>query len=380
MKVYRVGGAVRDRLLGLPLKDVDWVVTGASEDRMLAAGFRRADADGDFPVFVHPESGEEYALARRERKSGEGYRGFVVEAGPDVTLEEDLARRDLTINAIAEAEDGSLIDPFGGREDLQQGWLRHVTPAFVEDPLRLLRIARFAARFGEYGFHIAHPTWKLIKAMVAAGEPRALTPERVWRETRLAMAEPQPWRYLETLHRSGALRQLMPPLDAVLGGEQAHAEGSDPAPIAALKRVVRAGAAAPLRIAVVFVAVSRDGGEIERLCRQWRMDKASCGTWHSLAIAASGFEGLRLDDTAQVLAFIEALGGFRDSKRFDELLVGLAALYPERASDIERLRKSQVAAAAIDGARFAREGLRGEAIGAALREARLRAISESMHS
>ena len=154
MKIFLVGGAVRDRLLGLPVGERDWVVVGATEKEMLAQGFTRLDRD--FPVFAHPETGEEYALARTETKTGPGYKGFEVYAGPDVGLEDDLRRRDLTINAVAEAEDGELVDPFGGRQDLDDGLLRHVSPAFVEDPVRLLRIARFAARFGGFGFRIAH--------------------------------------------------------------------------------------------------------------------------------------------------------------------------------------------------------------------------------
>ncbi len=377
MRIYKVGGAVRDRLLGRPIKDTDWLVTGASEQQMLDAGFRRADADADFPVFLHPDSGEEYALARRETKAGSGYRGFRIETGPDVSVEEDLKRRDLTINAIAEADDGALIDPFDGRRDLREGWLRHVSPAFVEDPLRVLRIARFAARLGEHGFRIAHPTWKLIKRMVADGELKALTPERVWRETRLAMTDGQPWRYVETLHRSGALRQLMPELDAVLANDAAHADGPDAAPIAALKRVVEAGGSAPLRIAVMLVAVSRDPREIARLCRQWRMDKASCETWRLLAGAVAGFDGLDVDDAQAVLAFFDGLGGFRGNQRMDEVFAGLTALHPERDADIQRLRRLHAVAAAVNGAEFAAAGLRGEAIAAAIHEARLRAIERT---
>jgi len=161
MKIYLVGGAVRDRLLGLPVEERDWVVTGATEQEMAALGYQQVDAD--FPVFLHPESGEEYALARREVKTGPGYKGFRIETGPDVTLEEDLARRDLTINAMAEADDGTLIDPYGGRDDLEAGLLRHVTPAFVEDPVRLPRVARFAAKLAGYGFRVAHDTFTLME-------------------------------------------------------------------------------------------------------------------------------------------------------------------------------------------------------------------------
>ncbi len=377
MRFYKVGGAVRDRLLGLPLKDTDWLVTGATEAGMLAAGFRRADADADFPVFLHPESGEEYALARRETKAGSGYRGFCVEAGPDVTVEEDLKRRDLTINAIAEADDGALIDPFDGQRDLREGWLRHVSPAFVEDPLRVLRVARFAARLGEYGFRIAHPTWRLIESMVAAGELKTLTPERVWCETRRAMADAQPWRYIETLRRSGALRQLMPELAAVLADGSVHAGGLDAASITALKRVARAGGSAALRIAVLFVAIGRDPRAIARLCRRWRMDKASCEMWRLLAGAVTGFDVLDMDDAPAVLVFLDGLGGFRDKRRMEAVFAGLRALYPGREADIDRLQRLHAVAAAVNGAAFAAAGLRGDAIASAIHDARLRAIRQA---
>ena len=202
MKIYLVGGAVRDQLLDLPVRDRDWVVVGGSGEQLLARGLQAADAE--FPVFIDPASGEEYALARREIKTGPGYKGFHIEAGPEVTLEEDLVRRDLTINALARDESGRLIDLFGGREDLDQGLLRHISPAFVEDPVRLLRTARFAARLGRWGFRVAHTTQGLLGQMAASGELRFLRPERVWREMKQALAEDQPWRFFEVLQRSGA--------------------------------------------------------------------------------------------------------------------------------------------------------------------------------
>src|SRR6267154_2459784 len=188
MQVYLVGGAVRDALLGLPVKERDWVVVGSTRDELLRLKYR--EVGRDFPVFLHPDSQEEYALARLERKVSPGYRGFAVEFGPEVTLEEDLARRDLTINAIAQAEDGSLIDPYHGRSDLQARVLRHVSPAFIEDPVRILRVARFAARFASLGFHVAPETMALMRAMVERGEANALVAERVWQETEKALREP----------------------------------------------------------------------------------------------------------------------------------------------------------------------------------------------
>ena len=185
MKIYQVGGAVRDKLLGLGIKDRDWVVVGATPEAMLDLGFQQVGRD--FPVFLHPHSKEEYALARTERKSGKGYTGFVVHASPDVTLEQDLLRRDLTINAIAMAEDGSLVDPYHGQADIEARLLRHVSPAFAEDPLRVLRVARFAARFHHLGFSVAPETLQLMQAITKAGELQHLVPERVWQEWHAAL-------------------------------------------------------------------------------------------------------------------------------------------------------------------------------------------------
>ncbi len=218
MEIYLVGGAVRDRLLGLPIKDNDWVVTGASPEEMLKAGF--IPVGKDFPVFLHPKTGEEYALARTERKSGKGYHGFHFYAAEDVTLEQDLQRRDLTINALAEDTEGNLIDSTGGKEDLQQRLLRHVSPAFAEDPVRILRIARFLARFSYLGFRIADETMLLMKTIVDNGEVDALVAERVWQETSRALSEPNPEKFIETLHECGALKRLFPEIERLFGVPQ----------------------------------------------------------------------------------------------------------------------------------------------------------------
>src|SRR5580692_2363603 len=206
MQVYLVGGAVRDALLGLPVKERDWVVVGGTRDELLAQKFR--EVGRDFPVFLHPESHEEYALARLERKVSPGYRGFAVEFGPEVTLEEDLARRDLTINAIAQSGDGSLLDPYGGRHDLKARLLRHVSPAFVEDPVRILRVARFAARFAPLGFRVAPETAALMRSMVERGEAAALVPERVWQETEKALRESAASVFFQVLRECGALQAI----------------------------------------------------------------------------------------------------------------------------------------------------------------------------
>lgn len=215
MKVYRVGGSVRDELLGRAVADRDFVVVGATPEQMVAAGYRPVGSD--FPVFLHPETNDEYALARTERKSGRGYRGFVFHTTPDVTLEADLARRDLTINAIARDSDGTFIDPHGGIADLRAGILRHVSPAFAEDPLRVLRVARFAARFD---FGVAPETEALLRAIAAGGELSTLTPERVWQELAKALMEARPSQFFEVLRRCGALGQLLPEVDALFGVPQ----------------------------------------------------------------------------------------------------------------------------------------------------------------
>ncbi|WP_058911001.1 multifunctional CCA addition/repair protein [Entomohabitans teleogrylli] len=215
MKRYLVGGAVRDELLGLPVKDRDWVVTGATPQEMLAAGFQQVGKD--FPVFLHPDSHEEYALARTERKSGRGYTGFTCYAAPDVTLEQDLLRRDLTINAIARDEDGQYVDPWRGRRDLEARWLRHISSAFSEDPLRVLRVARFAARYAHLGFRIAPETLALMRTMTEQGELAHLTAERVWKETENALTSRSPEVYFEVLRDCGALAVMFPEIDVLFG-------------------------------------------------------------------------------------------------------------------------------------------------------------------
>ncbi|MFC0140652.1 multifunctional CCA addition/repair protein [Erwinia mallotivora] len=215
MKIYLVGGAVRDALLNLPVKDKDWVVVGASPQEMLNQGYQQVGRD--FPVFLHPRTQQEYALARTERKNGSGYTGFVCYSAPDVTLEQDLLRRDLTINAIAQDQDGNYHDPYGGRNDLTKRLLRHVSPAFNEDPLRVLRVARFAARFAHLNFAVADETLALMRNMAGSGELNTLTPERVWKETEKALATGHPEVYFQLLRDCGALAVLFPELDNLYG-------------------------------------------------------------------------------------------------------------------------------------------------------------------
>jgi len=225
MKTYLVGGAVRDELLGYPHKEKDWVVVGATPEQMLSAGYQQVGRD--FPVFLHPQTREEYALARTERKTSPGYKGFAIHATPDVTLEDDLQRRDLTINAIAKDESGDIIDPFNGISDIQNRILRHVSPAFSEDPVRILRVARFAARYQHLGFSVAAETMDLMKGMVDNGEVDALVPERVWQEMEKALAERAPECFVEVMRECGALEHILPEIDRLFGvpqPEQHHPE------------------------------------------------------------------------------------------------------------------------------------------------------------
>ncbi|WP_318454646.1 multifunctional CCA addition/repair protein [Photobacterium leiognathi] len=218
MQTYLVGGAVRDTLLGLTVTDKDWVVVGTTPEAMLAAGFEQIGSD--FPVFLHPKTKQEHALARTERKSGHGYTGFVCYSAPDVTLEQDLLRRDLTINAIAQAPNGDLIDPYHGQQDITNKVLRHVSPAFAEDPLRVLRVARFAARFAHLGFTVAPETMALMQEMVVSGELASLTPERVWKEWEKSLSSNDPQMFLTVLRQCGALAIVMPEIDALFGVPQ----------------------------------------------------------------------------------------------------------------------------------------------------------------
>ena len=271
MQAFIVGGAVRDELLGIPVHDRDWVVVGATPEDMLAKGFRPVGKD--FPVFLHPDTHEEYALARTERKSAPGYRGFVFHTAPDVKLEDDLVRRDLTINAIARAADGSLVDPFHGQQDLRNKVFRHVSDAFLEDPVRILRVARFAARFPD--FSVAPDTNALMRKMVDGGEIVALVPERVWQEVARALMERQPSRMLAVLRACGALARIMPQLDALWGAPQPPAPQLEVDTGVPMMRVIDYAAARGFELPVRFAALMHDLGHeraglalIEALCKR----------------------------------------------------------------------------------------------------------------
>lgn len=297
LDVYIVGGAVRDRLLGQPAGDRDWVVVGSSPQEMADRGF--IPVGGDFPVFLHPRTKEEYALARTERKSGRGYRGFVFHAGPEVTLEQDLQRRDLTVNAIAQRPDGTLVDPCNGQADLQARVLRHVGQAFVEDPVRILRLARFAARFSD--FSVADETMELCRSMVAAGEVDALVPERVWREVSRGLMEARPSRMLRLLEKAGALERVAPAW---------HPLGNMPELV---DRAAGRNLPLPSRYAIACLH-AKDAASLHARLRV----PTECADFARLLPWV--VEGVSARDAADVLTLIERCDGLRKPERFSALL------------------------------------------------------------
>ena len=400
MQVYLVGGAVRDRLLGRPVKERDWVVVGASPQQLEKQGF--VPVGREFPVFLHPETHEEYALARLERKVAPGYRGFTTQFSPDVTLEEDLRRRDLTINAMAETPSGEIVDPYGGRRDLEARLLRHVSASFIEDPVRVLRVARFAARYAPLGFRVAQETVALMRSMTESGELTALVPERVWQETERALGEPRPEVFFETLRECGALRVIFPELDALYGVPQSprwHPEIDTGVHVMlALRYSAAAGAAATVRFAVLTHDLgkastaperwpSHRGHEeagvplIEGLCTRLKVPNG----FRDLAVMTARHHAVvhraaELRPTT-VLKLLEATDAFRRPERFEEMLAaceadargrtGLEAQpYPQR----DYLLRARAVAAAVSLEASERQGLAGPAIGERIREKRLAAI------
>lgn len=401
MKVYLVGGAVRDELLGRPVGERDWVVVGATPEAMQAAGYRLVGRD--FPVFLHPDTGEEHALARTERKTGPGYRGFEVRYSPDVTLEDDLKRRDLTINAIAKDADGSLIDPHGGRADIESRKLRHVSEAFNEDPVRILRVARFLARFEPLGFEIAPETMARMRAMVAAGEADALVPERTWQETAKALAEPAPAAWLRALRASGALARVFPELDALYGVPQPEKWHPEIDTGLHMELVMQAAARLTNEPRIRFAALMHDLGKGRTPRSQWprhigheesgaRLVEALAARlrvptdYRELAVLAARLHGLvhRAGELRPrtVLELLENGDAFRRPERFRELLVACEADHRGRGGGFgdhpypqaELLREAQALAAAVVLSDADREGLPGEKIGELLRRRRLAAL------
>ena len=364
VKIYSVGGAVRDELLGLPVTDRDYVVVGATPEEMVKLGFKPVGRD--FPVFLHPETHEEYALARTERKIARGYHGFEFRAAPDITLEEDLQRRDLTINAIARDRDGAIIDPFNGAVDLRTGVLRHVSPAFAEDPVRILRVARFAAR---YGFAIAAETLALMRRMVMDGEADALVAERVWQEFARGLMEGKPSRMFDVLRECGALARVAPEFDALFDGGEAAAVS-----LAALDAVAREGGSLEAR----FAALARplDPLAVEALAGRLKAP-AAC---RDLALFAARHANTIVDaaelDAAALLELLDAADAWRKPERFAELIT--AALAGEPETDVVRdvLERARQAAAAIDAGAIAKAAQSPGEIRSRIRGARLDAIQQ----
>ena len=399
MEIYKVGGCVRDRLLGKTSKDRDWVVVGAEAAELEAQGFRRVGKD--FPVFLHPQTHEEYALARTERKSGTGYHGFEVCAAKSVTLEQDLARRDITINAIAEALDGTIIDPHNGRADLAAGVLRHVGAAFVEDPLRVLRVARFAARLG---FRVAPETMSLMGEIAAGGELLTLSPERVWLELDRALGEAHPDRFLRVLRECGALAVLLPEIDCLFGIPQPakyHPEIDTGEHICmALVEAARCRANSAVRFAVLVhdlgkgvtepaILPSHAGHEergvalVEKLCARLRVPKSH----RSLARAVTRYH-LKVHRAVELrpqtlLSLLEALDALRRPTRFEDILLACKIDAMGRGGDQQReyrggdyLRRARACISAVDPQPLSSQGLSGEAFGIELNKLRIAALAD----
>jgi tRNA nucleotidyltransferase (CCA-adding enzyme) len=403
MDIYLVGGAVRDRLLGRPHVERDFVVVGATPDQLVARGYRPVGKD--FPVFLHPDSGEQYALARTERKTGRGYYGFATHFSPDVTLEQDLSRRDLTINAMAMAESGEIVDPYGGRRDLEARVLRHVSPAFVEDPLRVLRVARFAARFAPLGFTVAPETIALMRGIVTSGEMSALVPERVWVETERALGEASPVTYFEVLRSCGALAVVFPEVDALYGVPQPAEWHPEIDTGVHTMQVLDVAAGLSPDTTVRFAALVHDVGKgltpreqwprhighedrgarlIEGLATRLRIPNEH----RELGVMVARLHGRahRAGEqrTGKLLELLELTDAFRRGERFERFLLACEADARGRGPDLRAqpypagplLRAARTAAANV---RLPEEVLAlepGPVIAARLREARIRAIDE----
>ena len=403
MKCYVVGGAVRDALLGRPVHDRDWVVVGSSPQAMLDAGF--VAVGKDFPVFLHPQTHEEYALARTERKTGPGYHGFAVHAAPDVTLEQDLQRRDLTINAMAQDADGQIIDPYGGQADLQQRVLRHVGEAFAEDPVRILRLARFAARLTD--FSVAPETLHLMQQMVASGEVDALVPERVWQELARGLMEARPSRMLQVLRDCGALARLLPELDALWGVPQPpqhHPEvDCGVHTLMVVDMAARLQAPLPVRFAALCHDLGKGGtppeewprhiareARSERLSRQVAQRLKTPTDCSELAVMVARehtniHRATELNATA-LLRLIERCDAFRRRERFEQALLACEAdargrlgfeeaAYPSRTRVLTALAVLDTVDTASVAADALARGVQGPGIANALHQARAAALS-----
>ena len=380
MKVYLVGGAVRDRLLGLPVGERDWVVVGATPAQMIELGY--TPVGKDFPVFLHPRSKEEYALARTERKTAPGYTGFVFNTDPGVTLAQDLQRRDITINAMAEDEHGTLIDPYGGREDLDYGLLRHVSPAFAEDPVRILRVARFAACYSRYGFHVAHGTNRLMRDMVDNGEVDALVPERVWAELHKALGCSAPQRFFDVLAGCDALQALFPELAGLVPAGQAQHGSAGPA-LPVLECSAQLSQLPEQRFAALVCDIDNGPGiaplQLESLCTRLRIPtrfRELAGKVLAYRIDLHRFARL---DAAAKLDLLLALDAFRRSERLADFAAVCAAEAHSRDRTAHEYPPAELLERAYQAAAAARvdtHGKSGRDIGAALRVARIEAIEK----
>ncbi|MFQ6334825.1 multifunctional CCA addition/repair protein [Methylophilus sp. 3sh_L] len=402
MQIYQVGGAVRDTLLGLPVKDRDYVVVGTTPEQMLAAGYRTVGKD--FPVFLHPHTQQEYALARTERKTAKGYKGFSVHASPEVTLEEDLARRDFTMNAIAQAEDGQLIDPFGGQSDIEKRLLRHVTAAFSEDPVRILRAARFLARFTD--FSVAPETMALMCEMVAAGEVDALVPERVWQEIAKGLLESKPSRMFEMLRACGALKIIFPELDRLWGVPQTATYHPEVDTGVHVMMVIDYAASQQFSLPVRFAALTHDLGKgttpAEVLPRHIGHELRSVdlirdvvarlkvpNDCKDLALVVAKYHGklhaARQMKAATLLHFLEELDAFRQRSRFEDFLKacecdsrGRLGLEQCPLEDAEHLMSALQAALTVDAGAIAQQCQSPAQIKQAVADARTAAIRQAM--
>ena len=404
MEIYLVGGAVRDKLLGLIPKEHDWVVVGATPEQMIAQGYQQVGKD--FPVFLHPETKDEYALARTERKTGPGYTGFEVHASPGVTLEEDLIRRDLTINAIAEDKNGNLIDPFNGREDLANGLLKHISAAFDEDPVRILRIARFAARFAKWGFKVSHNTNALMRKMVEDGEIDTLVPERVWAELEKVLNEDHPERFFDVLRGCNALQRLFPEIDQLFGvpqPEKYHPEIDTGIHVMMVLQQATILSSDPV---IRFAALTHDLGKgttpkedlpkhhghearsvelVKALCERYRIPN----NYRDLAILTAQYH-THCHNAAELkpstmLEVIEAMDALRRPERFEQFLTACTADFKGRPGyekldypQVDLFRKALQAANSINAKTIVENGLKGEAIKKELRKQRIKAIKQTL--
>lgn len=401
MKTYLVGGAVRDRLLGFPVLERDWLLVGATPEHLLARGYKPVGKD--FPVFLHPETHEEYALARTERKAGHGYKGFVIDAAPSVTLEGDLLRRDLTINAMAMDSKGELFDPFGGRCDLQQRILRHVSPAFAEDPVRVLRVARFAARYAHLGFKVAKETLILMQKMVVNGEVEHLVAERVWSELNKALGEKTPEAFFYVLRDCGALSVIFPEIDALFGvpqPEKYHPEiDTGVHSLLVLSQAAQLSSKSEVRLAALLHDLgkaqtpsqywpSHHGHErgglpvLERFCQRLRIPKghkvlaAHVMEFHTYCHRARELRPETLVD------MLQAIGAFKNETHLEYFLLaceadarGRTGLEHQPYHQADYVRVAYLTAKAVDTRAVMQGQLKGSQIGVAIRQLRSQAVS-----